>query len=429
MKKSFVAPILLILFSLVGLFLIMVVLPSQKQGEAVKTEKHSMQKLEQIESVLEIGQVAPQDAAVIEEEIVDLKRTELPETAKQFDESQMPDVQGQEKIAEDGPEVFVKYSAGKTPEQAWKNLAEFWNDKQIGWDYGIFTEVGKFIRQIYEGSPPEHVNKPYVIHQKGDYAVVSFDKMQYPPFLFCKTADGWKFDLVNQRRLVKEAGYNWGIEKYITPYNALLRRFPVYSRIDIPLEAKDRYSIARDRELGEKLGKYEKLYKSGKLNYKQGLILARLYAVTTLGYRAIPILEQLKEKIPDNPDVYKYLAIAQVDSTLEYGKALPEIKKYTELLPDSCFGHEFLGYVLLQLKDYEGAEAEFKRALEINSTSCYSFANLSLLYKNIGNQENFEKVFAKAQETCSGDNYERVIWLVQLIQREKRSLNENSCNK
>ncbi len=453
MKKSLAGSIILILFSLLGLYYVMVVYPSQKDYSdqqsdntvieqpgnivvepspqiPVTEEKQSTPEPEHIVSEelkeAEPLQQIPQEK---EQEFVDPEMPAIPEAVQKSDESAMPDVPEQEKISKEEHELVAKYPAGNTPEEAWKNLVELWNNKEKGWDYGIFTDVGKFIRQIYTGTPPDYINKTYTIYQKGDYAIVTFEKMRHPPIFFCNTEEGWKFDLVHQRRLVKEAGYNWGIEKYITPYVALLRRFPVYFRIDIPFEDNDRYSIARDKKLAEELQKYEEIYKSGKMNYEEGLFLARLYAITTLGYRAIPILEHLKEKIPDNPDVYKYMAIAQVDSTLEYEKALDEIKKYIEMVPGSQFGHEFLGYMLLQTTDYEGAEAEFKKALDINPKSCYSFAKLSLLYKNIGNQENFNKSFMQARETCTGISYERVIWLIQIIHKEKRSLNENYSNK
>ena len=269
----------------------------------------------------------------------------------------------------------------------------------------------------FEDKVLAYENKPYTILQKGNYAVISFEKTKgwdNTPFLFCKTEEGWKFDIVHQRKLIRMGQSSaWGIERYISPYSCILRKYPVYFGLDIPLEEKDIYKITNDTKLAQKIKEFEILYNSGKMSFEKALELGRLYSITALGTKALPILRKVKKKRPENPAVYKYMAIAYIDSAYQYESAQKEMKEYVKLLAEVEIGHNFLGDLFIQTEDFGKAEVEFQKALKINPESCYTSAKLSRVYDEFSNNNKFEEMFEKTKEFCKNRDYERFIWLIQ----------------
>ncbi|OGI03802.1 MAG: hypothetical protein A2Y25_07260 [Candidatus Melainabacteria bacterium GWF2_37_15] len=318
----------------------------------------------------------------------------------------------QEQVEE--PVITDKYLAGKTPDEAWKSLIQVWKDGQESTNLDIYTSMAKFVPLS-----PEHADEydgiPYEIIQRGDYAIVYFEGRKDPPFLFCKTEEGWKFDVVHQKKLIRKGASSWGVAKNISPYLAILRKFPTNSGIDIPLEDQDIYTISKDKEFTQQITELENLYKGGKMKFEEAAELGRLYAISTLGFKAIPILNKVKEKLPENNNIYKYLAIAYVDSTYDYGSAQEQMEKYIKFVPENEFGHNFLGYLFLELEKYTEAEVEFKKALEINPSSCYACSKLARLYKTSENEQKFKQMYKKTRESCKDKDYERFVWLVQWL--------------
>lgn len=310
------------------------------------------------------------------------------------------------------------YPVGNTPEEAWQILIQAWRNEVESSNLGIYTYMTKFIRWNNPPERPLHINEPYEIRQKGDYAAVLFERL-YPPFLLAKTSLGWQFDDFHQRKIIRKTRDFWGIEKYVSPYSSLLRRLPELSNIDMPLEEKDIYKVSRDKEFVLELTRLENLYAEGKLSYEQAVSLGRLYAISTLGTKAVQILDYVKDKQPENPDLYKYLAIAYVDTYYDYEAAQIEIEKYIELTPANDYGHNFLGFLFMQREKSKEAEAEFKKALEVNSQSCYAYSKLAGLYYHNDDKEKFEKMFQKTKQFCKGKEYERFVWLVQQLHKEK----------
>ncbi len=337
-----------------------------------------------------------------------------------------------------------KYPAGKTIDIAWKTLVKIWNNQPNLYNFGIYTEMTKLImkdsvnknQNYFELNPEIYVDSSYEIIRKGNYAVIDFKNPtnnEHLPFLFCKTRDGWKFDLVNQRKLIRfDSNSYCGVERYISPYAAIVRKFPAYFGIDIPFEEKDIYKISDDTEIAGKIKNLEKLYTDNKMTYKKALKLARLYSITSLGSKAIPLLKKIKKELPKNPDVYKYMAIAYIDVSYDYSSAKKEMKEYVKLLPDNEFGHNFLGYLYMITGEYGKAESEFEKTLEINPKSCYSSAKLVRIYdesyKNLSDknekktslQQKYEKMFKNAQNFCKNKKYERFIWLIQWKHNQKK---------
>ena len=295
--------------------------------------------------------------------------------------------------------------------------------------------MSKFIlkgseNQDYFGNNPRiYIDKPYKVIQKGGYAVVNFiepEHEEHLPFLFCKTEEGWKFDLVHQRKLVRFGEQSYcGVEKYITPYSAILRKFPAYTGIDVPASEDYFYKSSEDSALLKELQELEKLYKSGDMTFEEAIELAKLYSKVSLDAKAVSILEKTAKALPDNPDVYKYMAISYVNCDYKYKKAEKVIKKHLELVPDSEFGQNLLAYLYLNDGMYGEAEKEFEKVLELQPKNCYASVKLAQVYGRAWSKlsdENPEKavyekkyqdMFKKAATSCKGRDYERFIWLVQ----------------
>ncbi|NLF82549.1 MAG: hypothetical protein GX568_01010 [Candidatus Gastranaerophilales bacterium] len=329
------------------------------------------------------------------------------------------------------------YPAGKTVDEAWETYIELVNDNPRDVDYGIYTEMSKIIlkntenrRHEYYGNPASiYVDKPYKVSQKGNYAVVNFEDPNTKdnlPFFFCKTPEGWKFDLVYQRKLTRFAQEAIvGIKRNISPYNALLRRYPFYHGFDIPLEIKDIYRVSDDAELAKKTRELEALANSPEMTPGKVLELARIYTITSMNAKALPVLEQLKTNFPDKADVYKYAAMVHINSQSDYKAAIAEMEKYVQLKPAYEYGHNFLGFLYSNAHEYKKAQGEFERALQINRLSCYASSKLAPVYYNLYNSlsdmreekyeylEKYKNMLKTAANNCTGADYERYVMLIQ----------------
>lgn len=106
------------------------------------------------------------------------------------------------------------YPAGETPEQAWQILLQSWRDKNRDPDVGIYTPATRLIYRSYTNQPAQRFeddvrtwgDKPYEIINDDNYAVIFFGNIkgwENAPFLFCRTREGWQFDMVHQRKIVR----------------------------------------------------------------------------------------------------------------------------------------------------------------------------------------------------------------------------------
>ncbi len=328
-----------------------------------------------------------------------------------------------------------KYQAGSTPEETWKKIIKRWKNKEKSPYLGIYTEMAKLMYRDYQNLPDSYYKKnvsayntkPYNVQLDGNFAVIDFGNQKgwdNSPFLMCKTEEGWKFDMVYQRKLVRMGpSPSWGVERTISPYTKLLRKYPGYLGIDTPRHSEDIYTIQDDKKHARAIVDLEEKLQSNPNSYEVNFELGKLYSTLAMGLKAIPHLNKAKHYNPDNPYIYKYLAIAYVDSTYQYKKAISEIKKYVELMPGDDFGYSFLGYLYFRTKKLDLAKAEFKKALKINPRSCYANAKLSRVYKKMyldSSNANITKLvykissdefFDKAKAYCTHDQSERFRWL------------------
>ena len=336
------------------------------------------------------------------------------------------------------------FPAGKTPAQAWETLKNSWRKKARDPNLGVYTEITRLAYRDYQNLPDSRYNedvktygrKSFEVIQNKNYAVIFFGNKKgwgNAPFLFCRTSEGWQFDIVHQRKYIR-MGPNpqWGIERADYPYVDLLSKCPYWMGQDIPLEESDIYKISDDKKTAAHIKQLEKEHKANPNNIDMLIELGRQYTITSLGLKSIVLLKKAKQLNPQNPLPYKYLAIRYVGSTYQYGKAKEEMKGYVKLKPDDVFGRNFLGYLHFCSKNYNQAIIEFMKAIELRSDNCYALCKLSrcyaLLYLNesisgikISNSRNKQlsiEIYQKAQLSFTPDA-RRITWLKTWLKRNR----------
>ena len=301
-------------------------------------------------------------------------------------------------------DVGWEYPPGKTPSEAWQTLIRSWQDKVRDSRLGVYTEVGQLISRDYQNLSDSRYeknyrtygNKPFEAIQNDHHAVIFFGKKEgwdNSPFLFCRTPEGWRFDLVNQRRYIRMGpSPHWGVERANHPYMDLLWHCPYYQGQDIPLTEADRYDTEKDREIADRIKALEEAFEQKPDDFDTVMALGRLYTVVSLGPRHFSLLKKARQIKPNHPDPHKYLAIAHVDTTYQYESALQEIKEYIKKTRTDVFALNYLGYILFCLGDYPGSIKTFERVLELCPDNCYAYCKLSRCYGQL---------FLKASKTDS----------------------------
>ncbi len=282
-----------------------------------------------------------------------------------------------------------EYPPGETPEQAWRTLLSVWRDGVRDPDLGIYTPLGRLAFRDFAARPVSALHKDWRtwsakghrILSNDEAAVVSFGDTpgwDNAPFLFCRTQDGWRFDLVRQRRYIRMgSGTAWGWEKGDHPHAPLLARLPSWMGQDMPMRPDDVYGVERDADLARRILELEQRLEAAPGDHNAKAALGRLLAVTAMGRKALPLLEQSRKTDPDDPDVRWYLAVANVDAHYQYGRAVKELEAYAALRPGDPLGWAFLGYVRLMNDDPPGAVEALERAMELAPDNAYILEKLA----------------------------------------------------
>jgi tetratricopeptide (TPR) repeat protein len=326
------------------------------------------------------------------------------------------------------------YPAGNTPGEAWQTLIQSWRDKVRNPNLGVYTDITKLAYRDYQNLPDSryekdvntYANKPFKVIQNENYAVIFFGNKkgwENAPFLFARTDDGWSFDIVHQRKYVRMGpSPHWGIEKGTYPYIDLLSHCPSWMGQDIPLEGIDTYRVQEDKQLAEEILHLEREYKNDQGDFEVALELGKKYVIASMGQKRFRLLNKAKKLNPEHPQPYKYLAIAYVDSTYQYKKALKEMSEYVKRVPDTTFGHNYSGYLYLSINDYDSAIKEFKKAISLRADNSYAYCKLSRAYGSLyldaarldprrnGYKKMANKMLNSAKNVATPDD-RRVRWL------------------
>jgi tetratricopeptide (TPR) repeat protein len=334
------------------------------------------------------------------------------------------DVNLEEFQAEAVPAQERIYPAGDTPEEAWRTLIDSWRDKNRNPDIGVYTPITRLIYRDFTNLPDSRFEedvrtwgtKPFEIISDDRYAVVFFGNKKgwdNAPFLFTRTEEGWQFDMVYQRKLVRMGrAPAWGIERGEHPYMALMSRCPYWMGQDIPLAEADVYSVAGDNETVARILFLESRLDNGVEDFDTLYELGRLYTITSMGQKRISFLNRARSMQPDHPGVLKFLAIAHVDGHYQYETALPLMQRYVKLRAEDSLGHFFLGYLYLMLDQPERSIKALKEGLALNPDNVYGLCKLVRAYLERGGKndrdrarEIFDRLLATAPDHI------RVAWL------------------
>jgi hypothetical protein len=287
------------------------------------------------------------------------------------------------------------YPAGQSPDDAWNTLLKAWNDAVSDPFLGVYTATARLAYRDYTTTPAEalkknhrtYAKKAYRILTDGAYAVISFGNTKgwdNAPFLFCRTQEGWQFDLVSQRRFIRMGpAPDWGVEYGDHPYMTLLMDSFRYHGQDIPLPEQDRYTPDRDKIVADQILDAEARYREKPNDAETALRLGRLYAITAMGPKAIPLLTAAATSTPDDHRPYQYLAVAHVDAHYQYASALAALERVVDLRPDAYFGWAFTGYIHYRNKDDSKAVQAFDKALDIEPDDAYAHTYLALSYARL----------------------------------------------
>ena len=295
------------------------------------------------------------------------------------------------------------YPAGNSPEEAWQTLIDSWRDKNRNPDIGVYTPITRLIYRDFINLPDRRFEedvrtwgaKPFEIISNDRYAVVFFGNKKgwdNAPFLFCRTEEGWQFDMVHQRKLVRMGrAPAWGIERGEHPYIALMPRCPYWMGQDIPLPEFDVYSVAKDKDTVARILLLENRLEGGAEDFDTLFDLGRLYTITSMGQKRISFLNRARRLQPDHPEVLKYLAIAHVDGHYQYETALPFMQRYVELRSEDDFGHFYLGYLYLMLDQPEQSIKSLKAGLNLNPEDVYGLCKLARAYLDRGGRNDRDR--------------------------------------
>lgn len=283
-----------------------------------------------------------------------------------------------------------RYPAGATPAEAWETLRKIWRDRTRDPDLGVYTEICKLVMRDFQSRPISQYEKKmadpatrFEIFEQGQYAYVSFGTKfgSEAPFLLCNTGDGWKWDMVNQRKFIRYGMINdWGVERTGHELSALLQQCGYWEDLDIPLEEEDIYRPEKDALWGAEYRKLEELHSKNPGDFEILMSLGRLAAICAMGPNNVSILTKAKQMNPKDPRPYKYLAIATVDAFLQHETGIKELQEYLKLVPHDVFARNYLGYLYYMTGKYDESVKELTEALRLKADNCYACCYLTRCY-------------------------------------------------
>ncbi|WP_319549181.1 TPM domain-containing protein [Desulfogranum marinum] len=288
--------------------------------------------------------------------------------------------------------INTRYPAGKSIDDAWHTLLKRWKDQERDPFLQVFLPTGRLAYRDFATMPKERLTQQYQTYSKrayqvledGNHGVISFGKKEgwnNAPFLFCRTDEGWQFDLVNQKRFIRMGpSPSWGVEFGAHPYMLLLwDAFRFYGQ-DIPLTGEEVYKIGNDRAIAATIETLEKEVAAGKEDFATLLKLGRLYTLTSMSRKAMQTLKKAIVLQPQDPRPYRYLAIVHVNGFYQYDSALKALQTARDKGGNDTFLANFSGYIFYQKKQYQEAAAAFEKAAQLDQENSYSQYYLAYTY-------------------------------------------------
>jgi tetratricopeptide (TPR) repeat protein len=280
----------------------------------------------------------------------------------------------------------------QSPEEAWQTMLLQWGGRGQQVDIDIYTAMTRLAMGDPSTPDPrtrqalDHWrNADYDVLRDGDHAVIWFGATEgwnNAPFLFCNTGDGWKFDIVHQRRLIIMAeAPEWQITQGPYPYVALMDDAKQTTSKDLPLEGRDLYRCSDDAAIAVRMQELDASLAENPDAMDAVIELLRLNVITgQRPDRVQPLIQRAKRLAPDSPEPYKYAAIYNANTFFQYQTALDEMARYQTLLADDAFGYRMQGFLLYRLGRYADSIDSLERAARLDPDNSYAYALMARDY-------------------------------------------------
>jgi len=280
----------------------------------------------------------------------------------------------------------------RSPEAAWEIMLTRWAGKGDGSDVDVYTQMTRLAMGDVDHPDPRTLqwldhwrDADYQVLREGDHAVIWFgaiDGWENAPFLFCNTGEGWKFDIVWQRRLVVMAeNPKWQVMQGPYPYVALMPGARQSTGKDLPPGEGDQYRCADDAAIAARMATLEQTLVRDPDDAAATLELMRLAVNTNQRPNVVqPLLERARRLAPDNAEPFRYSALYNVTAFFQYRTALNDIEHYLGLRPDDPFGHDMQGFLYYRLGKYRDSIDALEHAVALDPDDGYAYALLARDY-------------------------------------------------
>ena len=326
----------------------------------------------------------------------------------------------------------------RSPEEAWRIMLAKWAGKGADIDVDVYTEMTRLAMGDPDKPDPRTLkwldhwrNADYQVLRDGEHAVIWFgavDGWENAPFLFCNTGDGWKFDVVWQRRLVVMAeSPKWRVMQGPYPYVTLMHEAQQSTGKDLPLRPEDLYACADDASIAARMAELEQAIERNPDDAAATLALMRASVNTNRRPNVVrPLIERARALAPDSAEPWKYSALYNVTAFSQYRTALQDIERYIEMRPQDPFGYDMKGFLLYRLSRYPESIEALERAVALDPDDGYAYAlmarDYALLARNApGSHKRRFKDAALAMRQRAGGvaapDRQRLAWLDGWLQR------------
>jgi tetratricopeptide (TPR) repeat protein len=320
----------------------------------------------------------------------------------------------------------------RSPEEAWEIMLSKWAGEGANTDVEVYTEMTRIAMGDPDKPDPRTLkwldhwrDADYQVLRAGDYAVIWFgavDGWENAPFLFCNTGNGWKFDIVWQRRLVVMAeNPKWQVMQGPFPYVALMGKARQSTGKDLPLTGNDLYRCAEDTSIAARMTELRTAIDRNPNDAAATIELMRLNVITDQRPNLVrPLIRRAKQLAPERAEPFKYSAVYNVNSVFQYRTALEEVERYIHLRPSDPFGHDMKGFMFYRLGKYKDSIDALERAVELDPEDDYAYALMARDYAMLArkatglNRERYsDKALAMRQkaERVPVPDGQRLAWL------------------
>ncbi|MDX1735940.1 MAG: TPM domain-containing protein, partial [Halioglobus sp.] len=326
----------------------------------------------------------------------------------------------------------------RNPEEAWEIMLSKWAGEGADIDVDVYTRMTRLAMGDPDKPDPRTLkwldhwrSADYQVLRDGDHAVIWFGDIEgweNTPFLFCNTGDGWKFDIVWQRRLVVMAeSPKWQVMQGPYPYVTLMQQAWQSTGKDLPLGPRDLYRCADDSKIAARMAELEQAIRNNPDDAAATIELLRLSVnVNRRPHVVRPLLQQARRLAPDDPAPYRYSAIYNVTAFFQYETALEDTQRVIELLPEDVFGHDMKGFLLYRLGRYADSIDALEKALALDADDGYAYSIMARDYAMLARQasgrdkerlsDRARAMRARARQVTAPD-IQRLAWLDRWLHR------------